>query len=114
MNRSRPVSWIKAALKAFQEFPEPARLVVETALAIAALGQKADIAKPLKGFDDGVFEIALKHRGDAYRAVYAVKIGTDIWVLHAFQKKSKTGINTPAHEIDVIRQRLNRLKESLK
>jgi phage-related protein len=71
----------------------------------------ADIAKPMKGLDSGVFEIALPHRGDAYRAVYAVKIGTDLWVVHAFQKKSTQGIKTPKHEIDVIRERLTRLKE---
>jgi phage-related protein len=71
----------------------------------------ADIAKPMKGLDSGVFEIALPHRGDAYRAVYAVKIGTDLCVVHAFQKKSTQGIKTPKHEIDVIRERLTRLKE---
>jgi phage-related protein len=81
------------------------------ALEIAAVGQMADIAKPMKGLDSGVFEIALPHRGDAYRAVYAVKIGTDLWVVHAFQKKSTQGIKTPKHEIDVIRERLTRLKE---
>jgi phage-related protein len=56
----------------------------------------------------------LRHRGDAYRAIYAVKIGMDIWVVHAFQKKSKSGVKTPQTEIDVIRERLKRLKEALK
>lgn len=112
MSSSRPISWIKAALKAFREFPAGAQLQVVSALTIAALGRKADIAKPLKGFDDGVFEIALRHRGDAYRVVYAVRIGADLWVVHAFQKKSRTGIKTPVQEIDLIRQRLKRLKES--
>jgi len=55
----------------------------------------------------------LKHRGDAYRVIYAVKIGKDIWVIHAFQKKSKTGIKTPQMEVDLIRDRLKRLKEAL-
>ena len=81
------------------------------ALEIAAAGRMADIAKPLKGLDGGVFEIALPHRGDAYRAVYAVRIGADIWVIHAFQKKSTVGIKTPRHEIDLIAERLKRLKE---
>jgi phage-related protein len=61
-----------------------------------------------------VLEIALKHRGDAYRVIYAVQLAADLWVIHAFQKKSKTGIKTPQHEIDVIRERLKRLKEALR
>ena len=62
------------------------------ALTIAAEGGKSDKAKPFKGVDGGVFEIALNHRGDAFRILYAVKIGVDIWVIHAFQKKSKSGV----------------------
>lgn len=84
------------------------------ALTVAAEGRKADIAKPLKGFGSGMFEVALAWRGDAYRAVYAVQIAEDVWVVHAFQKKSKTGIKTPRPELDLIRQRLQRLKEMLK
>ena len=76
-------------------------------------GGKADKAKPFKGLDGGTFEIALKHRGDAFRAIYAVRIGDDIWVLHAFQKKSKSGIKTPRMEIDLVRERLKRLNEAL-
>ena len=72
------------------------------------------MAKPFKGVEGGVFEIALRHRGDAFRAIYAVKIDVDIWVIHAFQKKSKSGLKTPQAEIDVIRERLKRLKEALK
>ena len=52
-------------------------------------------------------------RGDAFRVVYAVQLGADVWVIHAFQKKSKTGIKTPKHEIDLIHARLRRLKEML-
>jgi len=84
-----------------------------SALTIAAEGGKADTAKPFKGADGDVFEIALRHRGDAYRAIYTVKIGADVWVIHAFQKKSKTGIKTPQMEVDLIRDRLKRLKEAL-
>jgi phage-related protein len=72
-----------------------------------------DIAKPLKGLGSGIMELALPHRGDAYRVVYAVQIDEDIWIVHAFQKKSKTGIKTPQHEIDIVRERLRRLKEAL-
>ncbi|HEU0156994.1 MAG TPA: type II toxin-antitoxin system RelE/ParE family toxin [Stellaceae bacterium] len=67
-----------------------------------------DIAKPLRGLGSGVFELALRHRGDAFRVVYALDVGAEIWVVHAFQKKSKSGIGTPKAEIDLIRQRLRR------
>jgi phage-related protein len=56
-------------------------------------------------------ELASRHRGDAFRVVYALQIGTDIWVVHAFQKKSKSGIATPKMEIDLVRERLKRLRE---
>jgi phage-related protein len=84
------------------------------ALTIAAEGGKSDKAKPFTGFDGGVFEVALKYRGDAFRTLYAINIDTDIWVIHAFQKKSKSGIKTPQMEVDIIRERLKRLKEALK
>ena len=76
-------------------------------------GRHPDIAKPLKGFGSGVFELALRFRSDAYRLVYAVQIGHEIWVLHAFQKKSKTGIKTPKAEIELIHARIKQLKELL-
>jgi phage-related protein len=84
------------------------------ALTVVAEGGWPDTAKPLKGFGSGVVELALRHRGDAFRVVFALQIGNDIWVVHAFQKKSKTGIRTPKAEIDLIHERLKRLKESLK
>jgi phage-related protein len=112
--KTRPVSWLKAALKDFEKFPEGARAVCLAALTIAAEGSKADIAKPVQGLGSGVFEIALPFMGDAFRVVYAVQIGDDIWVVHAFQKKSTQGIKTPKHEIDLVRDRLKRLKEMLR
>jgi phage-related protein len=93
--RTRPVSWITAALT------------------IAAEGGKADIAKPMRGMGSGVFEIALRVRGDAFRVVYAVQLAREIWVVHAFQKKSTHGIKTPKRESDLIKDRLKRLKEML-
>jgi phage-related protein len=84
------------------------------ALTIAAEGGKADIAKPMKAMGSGVFEIALPHRGNAFRVVYAVQLGEEIWVLHAFQKKSTHGIKTPKREVDLIRDRLRKLKEMLR
>lgn len=84
-----------------------------TALTIAAENGKADIAKPLKGFGPGIFEIALPFRGNAFRVVYAARIGDKIWVVHAFQKKSTQGIKTPQRELDTIASRLNQLREML-
>lgn len=110
---TRAISWIKAARKAFEQFPKPVQLDALRALTIAAEGEKAEIAKPLQGLGAGVLEIAIRHRGDAWRVIYAVKIGRDVWVIHAFQKKSTAGIATPAHEIELVRDRLKRLKEML-
>lgn len=112
--KTRPVSWIKAALRDFEEFPEGAKSILLGALTIAAEGGKADIAKPLHGFGPGVLEIALAYRGDAFRVVYAVQLADEIWVIHAFQKKSKQGIKTPKHEVDLVKDRLKRLKEVLR
>ena len=112
--RTRPISWIKAALKDFETFPADARSICLAALTIAAEGGKADIAKPLHGIGPGVFEIALPFRGDAFRVVYAVQLAEEIWVVHAFQKKSTQGIKTPQREVDLIKDRLKRLKEMLR
>ncbi len=111
--RTRPISWIKAARKAFELFPLDAQHQCLQALTIAAEGEQSDIVKPMQGLGSGIWEIALRHRGDAFRVVYAVQIGSDLWVIHAFQKKSTSGIKTPQHEIDVVRERLRRLKEAL-
>ena len=67
---TRPISWIKSALKDFEAFPGGARTICLTALTVAAEGGKADIAKPLRGLGSGVFEIALRFKGDAFRVVY--------------------------------------------
>jgi phage-related protein len=84
------------------------------ALTIAAEGGKGDIAKPMQDLGAGVFEIALAFRGDACRVIYAVQLAQEIWVIHVFQKKSKQGIKTPKHEIDLVKDRLKRLKEALR
>ena len=91
-------------------FRKARKSICLAALTIAAEGGKADIAKPLHGIRSGVFEIAVPFRGDAFRVVYAVQLGEDIGVVHAFQKKSTQGIKTPKREIDLIRERLRRLK----
>jgi phage-related protein len=112
--RTRPVSWIRAALKEFETLPERARSICLAALTIAAEGGKADIAKPMHGIGSGVLEIALPFRGDTFRVVYAVQFGDEIWVVHAFQKKATQGLKTPKREIDLIKDRLKRLKEMLR
>ena len=110
----RPISWLKAAEKEFLTFPYQAQIDIRTALTIAVRGGKADIAKPFKGAGSGVFEIALRHRGNAFRAIYAVQIGEALWVVDAFQKKSKSGIKTPQVDVDRIKERIKRLKEALR
>jgi phage-related protein len=111
---TRPVHWIKAARKDFEDFPQGARDDLLDALTAVTEGGFPSIAKPLAGLGAGVMELALRHRGDAFRVVYTLQIGADIWVIHAFQKKSKSGIATPRQEIDVVRERLKRLKEMMR
>jgi phage-related protein len=111
--RTRPISWISAALKDFGAFPKAVRSICLTALTIAAEGGKADIAKPMHGLGAGVFEIAVAFRGDAYRVVYGVRLADDLWVVHAFRKKSTHGIKTPKREIGLVKDRLKRLREML-
>ena len=111
---TRPISWLNAALKDFEDFPEGAQSICLAALTIAAEGGNADLAKPLHGLGSGVFEIALAYKGDALRVVYAVQLGAELWVLHAFKKKSTRGIKTPKHEIDLVKDRLKRLKEAVR
>lgn len=114
MRVTRPVSWLTPARKAFEGFPEGAREIIFDALTVAAEGGKAGIAKPMKGLGSGVFEVALPYRGNAFRLAYTVQLDEDLWVIHAFQKKSTHGIETPKHEIDLIKDRLKRLKEMLR
>jgi phage-related protein len=111
MRDTRPISWVKAVKRDFEKFPAGAQIDLAQALTIVAEGRVPIIAKPLKGFGSGVLELALRHRGDAFRVIYALHIGTDIWVIHAFQKKSNSGIKTPKREIDLVRERIKRLKE---
>ena len=111
MRNTRPIVWMKGARRDFEDFPDRARDRLLDALTVVAEGGMPPIAKPLTGFGSGVLELALAFRGDAFRVVYAVQLGADVWVIHAFKKKSKTGIKTPKHEIDLIHARLRRLKE---
>jgi phage-related protein len=109
---AKRLRWIGSSRDDVRSFPEPVRLRIGGALWEAQIGRKAPWAKPLKGFGGaGVLEIVDDHDGDTYRAVYPVRFAGVVYVLHAFQKKSKRGIATPQHEIALIQQRLRRAEE---
>ena len=103
----KPVDWIGSSKDDLSEFPREVRTLFGFALHEAQLGRKHPDAKPLKGFGSaGVLEVLSRHDGDAFRAVYTVKLAGRIYVLHAFQKKSKSGIATPQAVIELIKTRL--------
>jgi phage-related protein len=103
----KPVKWIGSSHKDVKSFPAPVRLEIGYALYAAQRGETDPAAKPLKGFGGaGVLEIVTDHRGDTWRSIYTVRFQNAVYVLHAFQKKSKKGVSTPKKEIELIRQRL--------
>jgi len=110
---TRRISWLRQARKDFEKFPVGARDRAFAALTVVAEGGKPDIAKPLSGLGSGVWELAIRSRGDAFRLMYVLQLDEDIWVVHAFQKKSKRGIATPKMETELVRERLKRLREEL-
>jgi phage-related protein len=108
----KPVEWVGSSLDDLKEFPEEVQQVMGYALYLAQSSEKHDSAKPLKGFKGaGVLEIVEDFDSDTYRAVYTVKLVDVVYVLHAFQKKSKHGISTPKKDIELIEARLKRAKE---
>jgi phage-related protein len=108
----KPVHWIGSSRDDLKGFPKDVQRSVGVALWAAQVGSKAPYAKPLKGFAGaGVLEVVDDFDGDTYRAVYTVRFAGVVFVLHAFQKKSKRGIATPKSEIEKIEQRLKRAKE---
>lgn len=113
MRDTRDIAWLKGARRTFEAFPVEVQDDIFRALSFVAEGGMPDKAKPFKGVGSGVFEIALRHRGDAFRAIYAVQLADAVWVIDAFQKKSKSGIKTPHMDVDRIKERLKRLKEAL-
>ena len=103
----KPVSWVGSSYKDFREFPDPVQDAMGYSLYQAQIGLKHRSAKPLKGFGGaGVLELVAGHVGDTFRAVYTVKFATAVYVLHAFQKKSKSGIKTPIEDMELIQRRL--------
>src|ERR1700722_32050 len=105
--REKAVHWLGGSRQELREFPAEARREIGYALSFAQNGEKHPSAKPLKGFKGaGGLEIVEDYRGDTYRAVYTVRFREAVYVLHAFMKKSKSGIKTPKHEVDLIEKRL--------
>lgn len=101
--------WMGSSRKDLREFPDEVKEVMGYALYLAQDGAKHPAAKPLKGFSGaGVLEVVEDFHGDTYRAVYTVRFEKRVYVLHAFQKKSKRGCETPQAEIELIRKRLQR------
>ena len=104
---TKEVRWIAGAREDLRRFPQAVREVVGYALYLAQMGDKHPSAKPLRGFGGaGVLEIVDDYDGDTYRAVYTVRFKDRIYVLHAFQKKSKKGIATPKPDVALIKERL--------
>jgi len=103
----RPVIWVGSSRKDLREFPRQVRGEIGQALYAAQQGESDPAAKPLKGFGGrSVVEIIANHDGNTWRAVYTVRFAEAVYVLHAFQKKSKKGIATPKKELDLVHRRL--------
>jgi phage-related protein len=108
----RPIRWVGESKRDLSAFPQEVKTRVGGALWDAQIGLKSPAAKPLKGFGGaGVLEVVVDFDGNALRTVYTVRFAEVVYVLHAFQKKSRQGISTPKGELDVIRLRLARARE---
>ena len=104
--------WIGRSYEDLLDCPDEVRQTFGFALGLAQTGGKYVDAKPLSGFGGaGVLEVVEDYRSDTFRCVYAVKFAGAVYVLHAFQKKSKAGIKTPKQEIELVRERLKRAEE---
>jgi phage-related protein len=103
----KKVIWVGPSRRELRSFPDPVQDHVGYALYVAQRGGKHRDAKTLSGFGGaGVVEVVSDYRGDTFRAVYTVRFAGHLFVLHAFQKKSKSGRDTPQRDMDLIRQRL--------
>lgn len=110
--RSKPLFWVGSSKKDLKDFPLDVRRMMGFALFLAQTGGKHADAKPLKGFGGaGVLEVVEDHQGDTFRTVYTVRLPGVVYVLHAFQKKSKKGAATPKAEFDLVRKRLKAAEE---
>lgn len=107
----RPLVWLGNSKKDLRDFPDRAQKLLGDELQLIQFGGMPKDAKPFKSVGSGVIEIALRFATDAYRVVLALQLGRRIYVLHAFQKKSKKGVATPKREIDLIKQRYAEAQE---
>ena len=108
----KPLDFIGSSREDLREFPDEVKQDIGYALFEAQKGRKPEAAKPMKGFGGaGVLEIIERFDGDTYRAVYTVRFREVVYVLHCFQKKSKSGIKTPQQDLDLIKQRLKAAEE---
>jgi len=108
----KPVIWVGTSLEDLREFPAPIQDHMGYALYIAQRGGKHQDAKVLSGFGGaGVLEVIKDHRGDTFRAVYTLKYARTVYVLHAFQKKSKSGRETPRRDMELLQQRLREAEQ---
>lgn len=109
---AKPLQWVGSSKQDLLEFPEDVYCEMGHALYLAQVGEKHENAKPLKGFKGaGVLEVVENYEGNTYRAVYTVRFSGVVYVLHSFQKKSKSGIATPQKEMDLVWQRLRWAEE---
>ncbi|MCI0638264.1 MAG: type II toxin-antitoxin system RelE/ParE family toxin [Gemmataceae bacterium] len=110
--RPKPVFWIASSRKDLKKLPKAVRRTFGQALFDAQTGGKHPDAKPLKGFHGaGVLEVVEDDDGNTYRAVYTVKFAGVVYVLHVFQKKSKSGVRTPEEEIEKVKTRLKQAEK---
>ena len=109
----RALKWIGSSHKDLTQFPTEVQQEMGYALYVAQIGGMYMHAKPFKGCGTGVCEIVSDYDKSTFRSVYIVNIANAIYVLHAFQKKSKIGRKTPLEEVSIIKDRLKRLKASL-
>ncbi len=110
----RPLIWLGSSKRDLLTFPSGAQKLIGDELQLIQFGGMPKDAKLFRGVGSGVIEIALRYDSAAYRTVVAVQLGRKIYVLHAFQKKSKKGIATPQQDIDLIKQRYMEAKELAK
>jgi phage-related protein len=106
MANEKLVHWVGSSKRDYLAFPEAVHSEMGYALGVAQLGGKHPKAKPWRGLGPGVFELVESHDGDAYRAIYTVRFDEAIYVLHAFQKKSPSGIRTAQSDIDLVTSQL--------
>jgi phage-related protein len=102
----RPLLWVASSKRDFREFPPRVQDDLGFELYLAQTGQHPPSAKLLKGLGSGTVELVDDFDGDTYRAVYTVRFGDAVYVLHTFKKKSKRGIKTPQGDIDLVKRRL--------